>query len=457
VTVDGPKVDRPRSDLSVPPSSRSQAALEEYRTRLRPWRIAYAVGIAVVVIVALVAVKIAYNHGEISHVKLRTAAKAAPSVALTGPSATLTPAWTSSDHTAIGTPYWGGTVITYSQHSVDGRDALTGAMRWSYTRSDRNVCTAAQIQGLTVAVFALAGNCDEVTTLDSGTGQRKWTRTLDEDSSTNNHEVQGHPTYAVGQYTFMITTPNVIYAIDPVSSYDRWIFSQSGCRINSAVLGTAGALISQTCTAPKCSGLKFCGRGQQLLLRDPTAGQNDDSSKNEGNPDQIKWNLIGNTSTPVSADSVTTTSTPPAAGTVISAAPAGSSQLDILDATKGKTLSTLTLKAPLDSTPTASAATHAELIHTGGFTYAVSATQPDLLWSAPTIALPTVTTPDGEATPDLPGAFVAVPTTAGVDLLDGATGSVVKSYPVAAPPSGSQVYAFGTGFVVAGSSTAVYR
>ena len=73
-----------------------------------------------------------------------------------------------------------------------GRNARTGATTWSYTRTDRTVCTAAQLDGTTIAIYAVHGNCDEVTALDSGTGRRTWTRTLDKDGMPLN----GRPTYA---------------------------------------------------------------------------------------------------------------------------------------------------------------------------------------------------------------------------------------------------------------------
>lgn len=424
--------------------SRSERALADYASRIRPWRRAYALAIVLVVLVALVVVKVAYSHGEISHAKLKTAAAAAPSIALSPPSTAQSQLWTSPDHTAIGTPYWGGTVITYSAHAVSGRDAVTGAVRWSYTRSDRTVCQAAQIQGVTVAVFELNGNCDELTALDSGTGQRKWTRTLDKDGQ----QLNGHPAYAVGPDTLMLTTPNVIYAISPDGTadqgnggLDRWVFSQEGCTINSAVLGSAGALISQTCTAPVCTDKSFCGKGPQLLLRDGNAG---DTSEGK-NPDQIKWNLLGNDARPVSADAL------------ISAAVPGSPQLAVLDATNGKKQSTLTLTEPLSKAPTALPTNDAELIYSGTMTYCIASDGTAIRWSAPTASAPTVTATDGAEPPDLPAADIVVTGTDGISLLDGATGRRSENFPVSPPAPGSTAYPFGTGFVVSGPATVVYK
>ena len=55
----------------------------------------------------------------------------------------------------------------------------------------------------------------------------------------------------------LIWTSQVIYAINPAGNQDfgsknggldRWVFAETGCTIHDAVLGSAGALISQTCT-----------------------------------------------------------------------------------------------------------------------------------------------------------------------------------------------------------------
>lgn len=419
-------------------------ALQRYRARLRPWRIGYLVAIVAVLAAVGVWVGVSYSRGEIANTTLRTAAHPAPSHALQSPADTLTPAWQSKDATAIGTPYWGGTVITYSQHTVSGRDAETGAATWSYTRANRDLCQVAQLKGVTIAVFRHKGNCDELTALDSGTGARKWTRTLDKDSA----ELNGTPRYSFTDFTLMLTTPGVIYAVDPVSGLDRWVFDQPGCTIRGAVLGSAGALISQDCAAPICKDREFCGSGPQLLLRDGTAGENKDSSTNKNNPDQIKWNLIGNTLQPASAD------------TLISAVEPGGRTLTVLDSIKGETLSTLTLAEPAGDTVVARSAARAELLWTGGVAYAVQLTGADFFWTSHTAGPPTVTNPQPDQEPSIATELVAVAGSserAGLALLDPGTGQVRQGFAVAPPAPGSLVFPFGSGFLVAGPNTQVYR
>ena len=292
MTVDERPVDPVGGETAGPVATRpadpvAESAMAQYRVRMRRARGIYYGVLAALAVLVLAVVGIAWSHGEITHTHLKTTANPAPSITPAVPASAVALTWHSTDHTAAGTPWWGGTVVTYDAHSVRGRNAATGAVTWSYTRTDRTLCTAMQTFGLTVAVFEVNGNCDEVTTVDSQTGVRKWERTLDEVGQ----PINGHPVFSVSQYTIMATTPSVIYAFDPVSGIDRFVFSQQNCVIHSAVLGSAGALISQTCANPNCDGRTFCGSGPQLLLRDGQNSRNDSDSKN---PDRIIWNKIGN-------------------------------------------------------------------------------------------------------------------------------------------------------------------
>lgn len=436
--------------------AQSRRALERYRRRMRPWRLAYAAAVLALIVGVGVVVKIAYAHGEISHARLRTAAVPAPSVALGTPSADLQTAWRSSDRAAIGTPYWGGTVVTYSRHAVSGRDARTGAVTWSYTRSDRTVCTAAQLGGVTIAVFGLAGNCDELTAVDSETGARRWTRTLDKDG----HPIDGRPSFAVGQYTFLVAAPQVIYAISPDGTasagnggLDRWVFAEQGCTINGAVLGSQGALISQTCVHPNCGSRQFCGPGPQLLLRDPTAG---DDSNDTKNPDKIIWNLLGSALRPVSADGV------------LSAMQPDGRTLTLLGRDKGATVGSvslgrsvpggaLALGAAAGGPPTAVPVARGELLHLGGATYSLAENATSIGWTAGGNA-PTLTATDGSAAPDAAHSVLLAPTSTGLAQLDVTTGAVQHDYRLPEPASSSaRVYPLGTGFLIAGTGTVVYR
>ena len=157
----------------VPTATPSRDALTRYARSIRAARIRYAATLTLAGLVIVALVRIAYSRGEIAHVTLSTVPAPPPPVTAQPPSIPQYLAWTSSDHVALGSPVWGGTLITQSVHSVRGRDASSSAITWSYTRTDRQVCQAIQDQGVTLAIFELRGNCDEITALDSSTGARR--------------------------------------------------------------------------------------------------------------------------------------------------------------------------------------------------------------------------------------------------------------------------------------------
>lgn len=421
--------------------TRSEAVLARYRRRIRRQRGVYLGAVAIVVAVVASLVGVVWSGGEIAHTTLHTATRAAPSIALEAPASSPQRQWHTGERTAIGTtPYWGGTVVTHSRDSVRGRDARTGTITWSYTRSDRSVCTAIQVAGITLAIFRLHGNCDQVTALDTGTGQRKWTRTMDE----NGNPLDGPVHYAISDDTVLMRTTSVIYAIDPTSGIDRWIFNQ-GCRITGAALGSEGVLISQDCRHPDCGDRKFCGAGPQLLLRDRTEGAEEDAK--DHNPDKIKWNRIGDTGLPVSADQV-----------ICSVDPAGG-VLTTHDADKGTPVARVRLQpAPASVTrPVTTQTSGAELIWMGGVYYALDPHGTALRWALRTPAAPTVTAAEPGELPDLASARITVADSSGIAQLDGTNGALQQRFTRAAAPAGSRAYAFGTGFLLAGASTTMYQ
>jgi hypothetical protein len=432
------------SDPDVATAQRSAAALARYRTRLRRPRLIYAGSLVVLVVLTVVGVAVAWANGETAHVTLHTVKAAPGDLPDAPPSATLHESWRTTDRAALGTPRWKGTVVTYDQHTVRGRNARTGAQTWSYTRTDRSVCSALQVRGATIAVYAVDGNCDELTALDSSSGARMWTRTLDEDG----RPVNGRPAYQVldtgGYGTAVIHTPRVIYAIDPSSGLDRWTWQHYGCTIRGVVVGTAGALISQSCTRQQdCGERRFCGPGVQLVLRDATLGYDD--TDHPKNPDRIIWNKRGNSDLPVTADSPIWALNP------------STRALDTYDATKGSPGGSITLApAPPSVAPiTATVTSSGEVVTIGGRTYALAGRRVD--WSAATAQPPTVVATDESDPPTLASSRLTVPAASGIQTLRPATGRVLHTYPVPAGDA-TVVWPLGTGFLVASpSATVAYR
>ena len=413
------------------------AALARHAASVRRQRRWYAAVIALVVAAAVVVALLVFRSGEITHTHLRTASKPAPSVPLASPVTQPQIRWQSADATAVGAPFLGGTVVTYSQHTVTGRDALTGDARWTFTRTDRDVCEVAQQQGRAIAIYRHGRNCDQVTTLDTQTGERVWERTLDE----NGLPINGRPLMIPGDNSIFVMTQSALYAIQVSTSdcdpdtgsscgSDSWTYTPpSGCGMTSAVPGSSGVLISE-----------HCADGDHLVLRHPSAGTD---SKD---PKPIKWRLDGNGGIPVAADSFVGAIDPATRGLVI------------YETAKGKVTTQQTLTpAPTGAGPARRLSTgQGELVWIGGTAYALDSSGAQL-WSAPAENLPTVTADGTSPNPALDGAEILAPTATGVEALDGTTGAVTAQYAVAAPAAGSRVFAMGSGFLVAGSFTRAYR
>lgn len=424
-------------------SAPEDAALGRYRAELRRRRIVYVAVLTVLLAALGTVVGVAWSQGEVSHATLHRFRPPPPNLALAPPSATLQPAWRTSDRLADGVPQWGGTVITFSDHTVGGRNARTGARTWTYTRTDRTICAVGQAAGTTIAAFENRGNCDELDAFYSGTGSRRWTRTLDFDGL----PINGRPVFQTTPSTYVITTGLAIYAIDPVTGYNRWTYHRDACHISGAVLGSTGALISQTCSPRvQCGTQKYCGRGPQVFLRDGSAGRQDDS---KDNPDKIKWLIADDSTLPVAADQVILT------------IERGGAALHMLDAGKGTLMHRLALvpaAAGAEGAPSAVAAADAEFVWLAGRTVVVQTDAVRPLWSRATSSVPTVVSSTGQSGPALADARITVASPGGIAVLDGHNGRVSTAFKVGTQAPGSVVWPLGTGFVIGGTNgTEAYK
>jgi hypothetical protein len=234
----------------------------------------------------------------------------------------------------------------------------------------------------------------------------------------------------------MITSPSVIYALDPVSGLNRWTYSRVGCRIGTAVLGSAGALVSQICTRPRCGNLKMCGAGVQLFLRDGTAGNGDNSKADR---DQFKWNKMGNADVPVSA------------GVVVSAFDPKTHELSALQASNGSASAVTLSPAPSSASGAQTAeAQDAQLVWLDGVTYALPSGPTSQLWATPTSTAPTATNGSDTAT-SLSTTRISAGVTGAIADLSGSDGSVQQRFDVTPPGPGGLVTALGGGFMVSGA------
>ena len=154
---------------------------------------------AVLAVVVTVVGLLVYRSSDIRNAQLTVSASTAPTgawAAASIPSPTtslpdsLAQKWVVATDPALGAVVSAsGVVVTADQHAVTAHDAVTGLVRWSYARSNRDVCavgsgdvgpadmqTQSSVPGI-VTVFDENGFCSQVTTFDPVDGARGKVRT----------------------------------------------------------------------------------------------------------------------------------------------------------------------------------------------------------------------------------------------------------------------------------------
>lgn len=377
------------------PESESDRALTRHRAWLRRAWFVYSAAFVVILVVVGAGVRLAYSHGDLGHVTVITASHPPVSVSPQATHRSLARLWGTADTTAVGVPFVGGTVVTHDAHTVRGRDAESGAVTWSYTRSNRSVCAAVQSTGVTVAIYRSAGKCDELTGLDSQSGQRRWTRTLDE----NGEPFNGTEPYQVLGDEIMFVSPDAIYAISNAGNQyaaggnggiDYWMFRHPGCSIGRAVLGSSGALISQVCHDQQCAGLILCRNGEQLLLRPRINPVGVSDEQKRANPDYLVWNIPDRASIPTSA------------GSSVTSLDQQTHQLSVRNAKTGATEVVLAVRATAKeyASPSDVETSDADVLWLDGITYVLRKGSKSFAWQTPTTNAPTISPPPASDVPD---------------------------------------------------------
>ncbi|TNC23238.1 hypothetical protein FG385_22700 [Amycolatopsis alkalitolerans] len=137
---------------------------------------------AVIAVVALVTGTIVWAGSE-SRATISETASPAPALPVTPPAvpAQLSELWQAESDAAPVPIAAGNAVVTANGGELDGRDPLTGQVRWRYAR-DLRLCTAAEAWSRAVAVYRKGGvnnesACSDVIGLDPSTGHRMAQRT----------------------------------------------------------------------------------------------------------------------------------------------------------------------------------------------------------------------------------------------------------------------------------------
>ena len=141
--------------------------------RSRRWRRrSDYVALAIVVVVALVGALLVWwfsdERNTVSQTSTAPIVNLAPATQLP---TSLNEAWQAPSSATVDPVALGSTVVTGDGGAVLGRDPLTGAVRWTYSRN-WPLCEVTSAWGRVFAVFHKDTNCSEVSTLDPVTGER---------------------------------------------------------------------------------------------------------------------------------------------------------------------------------------------------------------------------------------------------------------------------------------------
>lgn len=396
-------------------------ALREFRRRGRRSTARYAAVIVVLVVAGFVAVRIAYDHGELNTVTSVTAPPPA-AVAEGTLSRSASAAWSAGEQPAVGQPYNNGIVVTWTGHTVNGRDALTGVVRWHYSKSDETLCAAVQQDATTIALYRRDGNCDQVTGIVTATGEPKWWRTLTDDgpldlSSTSN--------------VVLAVSATSVHDFDNFGGLDRWTYAPpAGCRIDRALGGSKGVLISY-----------HCGAKYHLTMHELTS--NSDKQTFDVAVDQPYVPVAAGTTLAVASSRSGTVVSVNAKDGSIGAALEVADSSTVLSAVKSLPRSQTTVESTSDDGKAF------ELIRLGGEDYALDS-DGATVWHAPAA---------GPASAD--GKQVILVTGTSVQQRDLSTGSITLTTNLSPTPGrlGGSVsgYQIGGGVLLAGTTAAYYR
>jgi hypothetical protein len=312
----------------------------------------------------------------------------------------------------------GGSVVTGHGRVVEGRDPVTGAVRWSYSR-DSDLCGVSWVYRFAVAVYRDDRGCGAASTLDGSTGQRGPAR-----SSYSNRRVElssdGTTVLSAGDTRLELWRSDMVRMLS---------YGEIDARVkpSSKGLHTGCRLASAAASSSAVSVFEACGRQADLrltLLR---------PAKEEDEPDQHNVAEPG-----IGADSGAKILTVSETRTAVYL-PAPQPRVDVIDETGTTVGSTLLPEPPL----TSNVVTRSSNLVTWWTGHRV------MVFDTANLTYRYAIGPAGSSAPVGPGTLLAgklmVPVTDGIAVCDPVTGVGEDFLPVHRAPGDAPVIPLATG------------
>jgi hypothetical protein len=306
----------------------------------------------------------------------------------------------------------GGTVVTGTGRTVDGRDPATGQVRWSYARG-AELCAVSWVYRYAVAVYRDGRGCGQVSTLDGSTGQRGPARSSYADRHVDVSS-DGTTVLSAGETRLELWRADMVRMLS---------YGEIDARVkpSSKGLHTGCALTSAAASSVAVSVLEACPKQSDLRLTLLRPGKEEDEPEQRYVPEP---GVAPGSGARVLAVSETNTAI---------YLPHPAPRVDVVDA-DGVTVASTLLSTP-PSTP--GAVTKLGNLITWWNGNAV------LVFDAATLAYRCTITAAGPAVPLGPATLMAgrllVPVTGGIGVYDPATGANERYLPVTRPPGTSRV------------------
>jgi hypothetical protein len=162
--------------------------------------------------------------------------------------ATLRELWTAPSSKTTRPVLAGGSVVTGDGHEVDGRDAASGSVLWSYAR-DLELCGVTTVYNYAVAVYPDSRGCGQVSTIDGQTGMRGPSRSAyaDPDIALSS---DGTTVLAAGDSRLELWRSDMVRMISYGALDARIKPGVPGpvlCRLESAAASTAAVSVLEAC------------------------------------------------------------------------------------------------------------------------------------------------------------------------------------------------------------------
>jgi hypothetical protein len=368
--------------------------------------------VAIVAVVATAAALIWWTSDARATIS-RPAAGPAPSPRLAREvPASLKQIWTAPNAPTDQPVVVAGTVVTADEHAVQGRDPVTGQVRWTYSRGS-DLCGVAGVYRFAVAVYRDDRGCGQVSTLEGPTGSRGPARS----------------SYADQRVTLSSDGTTVLSAGD--TRLEMWrsdmvrmlSYGETDARVkpSSKGLHTGCRLTSAAASSSAVSVLEACGRPADLRLKLLRPSKEEDEPEQHDVPEP---GISEGSGARVVAVAETRTAV---------YLPVAQPRVDIVDET-GKTIASTLLPKPPGSASAITRPGNLITWWTGDTVMVFDATHLTYRYSI---------TPAGSSVPVGPGTMMAgkllVPVTDGIAVCDPATGVGEGFLPVHRPPQSSAV------------------